>query len=421
MRSIVVFAAIVVAAATHSARAEPLLIPADKIYTAPDAAPLLNGSVLVQGGRIRAVADERSRIAIPEGTRTSECRGVVVAGFQNSHVHFTELAWRDAAHAPVKILNDRLEAMLTKYGYTTVFDTGSDLGNTVALRKRIGKGDVRGPRILTAGLPLYPPEGIPHYINNLPPELLARMHQPRNAAEARQDVRQNVAAGADGTKLFLVTSPGHDVIKVMSLDVARAAAEQSHRRGKLVLAHPTSIDGIRIALDAGVDILVHTTLGEKLPWDDALVKRMVAQNMAVMPTFKLWGYELQKGKVPPEVIERLVASTRAELLTFLRAGGQVLFGTDVGYMLQYDPTEEYQLMSQAGLTPMEILASLTTAPAARWKESARRGRVAPGLDADLVVLAADPAEDVRNFANVRCAFRGGVQIYPDPIAPAQAN
>ena len=60
---------------------------------------------------------------------------------------------------------------------------------------------------------------------------------------------------------------------------------------------------------------------------------------------------------------------------------------------------------------MQILASLTTAPAARWKEGDRRGRVAPGLDADLVVLAADPAADVKNFARVRCAFRGGKLIY----------
>ena len=59
------------------------------------------------------------------------------------------------------------------------------------------------------------------------------------------------------------------------------------------------------------------------------------------------------------------------------------------------------------MTPMQILASLTTAPAARWKEDERRGRVAPGFDADLVVLAADPADDVKNFAKVRCVFRGG--------------
>ena len=83
-------------------------------------------------------------------------------------------------------------------------------------------------------------------------------------------------------------------------------------------------------------------------------------------------------------------------------------------MHDYDPTDEYVLMAGAGLTPMQILASLTTSPAARWKESQRRGRVAPGMDADLVVLAGDPASDVRHFAQVRCAFRAGRLIYKAP-------
>ena len=57
-------------------------------------------------------------------------------------------------------------------------------------------------------------------------------------------------------------------------------------------------------------------------------------------------------------------------------------------------------MSKAGLTPMQILASLTTAPAARWDEADRRGRLEVGMDADIIVLDADPAEDAKNFA--RC-------------------
>jgi imidazolonepropionase-like amidohydrolase len=89
----------------------------------------------------------------------------------------------------------------------------------------------------------------------------------------------------------------------------------------------------------------------------------------------------------------------------------VLFGTDVGYMTDYDPVREYELMAMAGLTPMQILASLTTTPAARWKEQDRRGRVASGMDADLVVLDADPADSPRNFAAVRCVIRRGEVIY----------
>ena len=141
---------------------------------------------------------------------------------------------------------------------------------------------------------------------------------------------------------------------------------------------------------------------------------MTARKMSVIPTFKLWRYELLKENVPAEVIDKLIGSTLQELRNFMAAGGQVLFGTDVGYMHEYDPTDEYVYMSQAGMTPMQILATLTTAPATRWKEEKRRGRLVPAADADLVVLAGDPADDVRNFARVRCTIRGGKPIYQAP-------
>jgi imidazolonepropionase-like amidohydrolase len=387
------------------------LISAEKIYTAPDLKPLANGTVLVLGGKIAGVADERSRIAIPKGARTSECRGVVVAGFQNSHVHLMGPGLDAAAGKTAAELEDALESMLTRYGVTTIFDTGSDLANTVALRSRIEKGEVRGPRILTAGWPIYPTDGIPFYLHDLPKAVLDQLKQPPDAAAAKAAVRDNLAGGADGTKLFMVTSPRRDVIRTLSPDVARVAAEATHASGKLVLAHPTSIAGIRLALDAGVDIVVHTTLGENAPWDAKLTTEMVAKEMSVIPTLKLWSYELAKQKVPQPVVDRLVGATLAELRSFADAGGQVLFGTDVGYMHEFDPTDEYVLMAKAGLTPAQILASLTTEPAKRWKEDKRRGRVESGFDADLVVLAGDPFEDVKNFAQVRCVYRAGKLIY----------
>ena len=89
----------------------------------------------------------------------------------------------------------------------------------------------------------------------------------------------------------------------------------------------------------------------------------------------------------------------------------MLFGTDVGYMSEFDPADEYALMASAGLTPTEILASLTTAPAARWKAGDRRGRVKQGFGADLVVLNGDPATDVSRFGDVKCTIRGGRELF----------
>lgn len=413
MRSIVSLAAaclLTVAADSRAAASESWIIPADKIYTAPDAKPLLNGRIILRDGRIVAVLSKSSGLIAPINSVSSNCRGVVVAGFQNSHVHFIEPRFRDAAHLPAAQLSRDLEDMLTKWGFTTVFDVTSDQQNTFALRKRIESGEVRGPRIRTVGLAIFPVDGLPSYINDLPADVLARLHQPKSADEARADVRANLAAGTDGTKLFMQTSPAQDVIRGLKPDVARAAVEETHAQGKPVFAHPTSLPGLGLAIDSGVDIIAHTTLGEREPWDADVVRYMVAKHVAVIPTFKLWYYELAKEAVPADVSDQLVGATLDELRAFRAAGGKVLFGTDVGYMHSYDTTQEFELMAKAGMSADDILASLTTAPAARWHDK-DLGRVEKGYQADLVVLGGDPADDVKNFANVRCVFRGGELIY----------
>jgi imidazolonepropionase-like amidohydrolase len=142
-----------------------------------------------------------------------------------------------------------------------------------------------------------------------------------------------------------------------------------------------------------------------------LIRDMVARRVSVIPTLKLWGYELDRQGAAPDVREGAIEDATREVAAFAAAGGQLLFGTDVGYMTDFDPTDEYVLMARAGLSTVQILASLTTAPAARWNEGERRGRVAPGLAADLVVLDGDPATDVRNFAAVRCTIRGGQEVF----------
>ena len=83
-----------------------------------------------------------------------------MSGFQNSHVHFTDDQW-SAAEQPASKLTTQLQAMLTRYGFTTVVDAASLLSNTVTLRQRIDRGEVSGPRIMTAGLALYPPNAVP--------------------------------------------------------------------------------------------------------------------------------------------------------------------------------------------------------------------------------------------------------------------
>jgi imidazolonepropionase-like amidohydrolase len=386
-------------------------LDAAKIYPAPDVPPINGGKVVVDGSKIKAIAGA-SDVRAPAATKAPECNGgVIVAGFQNSHVHFIGDEYLDAGHQPAEALTGALAQMLTRYGYTTVFDITSDRDNTLALRARIDAGAVLGPRILTAGLPLFPPQGLPIYISHFRKELLDKLPQPASVDEALKVLRENFAAGVDATKLFIATPQGNNQVKRMPAAIARAAADETHRHAKLVFAHPTDFEGVQAALDAHVDILAHPPIGSPVPWPETLMKQVRDANMSMIPTLKLFPFELEKQHVPAAVADRLVSESVTEFGKFAAMGGEILFGTDVGYMTDFDPTLEYELMAKAGMTPMQILASLTTTPAARWKEQRRRGRLTAGMDADIVVLDADPADAPRNFASVRCAIRNGEVIY----------
>ena len=174
------------------------------------------------------------------------------------------------------------------------------------------------------------------------------LSQPASVEEALADVQANLDGGADATKLFLMTPQGGGRFAFMQPDIALAAADETHRRGLPVLAHPTDIEGINLAIEAGVDVLVHTTIGDgKTVWDAALIEQMRAKDMAVVPTLMLFPYELKRAELPQRIVDAATGDAVEQVRAYAKAGGQILFGTDVGYMTDYDPAQEYRLMARA--------------------------------------------------------------------------
>jgi len=168
-----------------------------------------------------------------------------------------------------------------------------------------------------------------------------------------------------------------------------------------------------VAIEGGVDILAHTFPAQldRRPWDRALPGMMVERRMALVPTIKVFQDDLRRFGLPPAVVQIVVGNAQAQLRAFAEAGGQVLFGTDVGYLPDYDPTDEYVFMEQAGLSYARILAALTTAPAERFGAAARAGRLARGFAGDVVVVDGDPERDIRALAKVRYTLRAGRVLY----------
>ena len=376
-----------------------------RVLASPQAAAIPDGVVLIEDATITAVG-AREAVRVPLGARVIDCAGgTVTTGFWNSHVHFTGTEFRAADTASAESLAAALRAMLTSYGVVHVVDTGSFLPNTLALRRRIESGEVPGPSILTAGSGFASGGGSPYYIL---PAKIPELTRPEDAAL----IDAELARGGDIVKLFTGSWATPSSIVVMPVDVVRAAVEVGHRRGKLVFAHPSNSPGARAAIEGGVDVLAHTfpTSLDGSPWDRALPAMMKERGVALIPTLKLWPYELKRAGLPADLVERILGNGMAQTRAFAELGGQLLFGTDVGYMTDYDPSEEFVYLQRAGLTPAQILAMLTTAPAVRFGR-ARTGRLGPGLAADVVILDGDPGVDVRAFAKVRMTKRDGRIVY----------
>jgi imidazolonepropionase-like amidohydrolase len=411
-----VLAAILAAPAGAAPKGDLAIVHA-RLYPAPDARPIADGTVVVRNGKIVAVGPGGA-VRAPRGVQTLDAGGAtLVAGFWNAHVHIMPTELLGADTAPAARLQASLDSMLTRWGFTTVFDIASSTDNTLALRRRIEAGEIAGPAVLTVGDPFFPKGGTPIYVRDY---LKAHGWQDEEVAtpgEAAARARRQLERGTDGVKIFAGAIVGGPVgVLPMRGDIAKAVVDEAHRRGKPAFAHPSNLAGLKVAIDSGVDILAHTTAGDggdDGPWPPELIARMRARNMALIPTLTLFDAEMRKGHAPQAAIDKALERVEGEVRAYASAGGQILFGTDVGYIDVYDTTEEYRLLAKA-LTWRQILAALTTNPAERFGAAGRKGRVAVGMDGDLVLLDGDPADDPTAFARVRATIRGGRVIWGAP-------
>ena len=389
----------------RGANGTSLAIRNAKLYPSPDAPPIDRGTVLIRDGRVVAMGEG---VAVPPDAQVIPGEGrVVTAGFWNAHVHFTEAKWRSSARKPPGILEGQLRDMLTSRGFTTVVDAGSDSRTTLPLRRRIGSGEVLGPSIYTAGPSVFPPRGTPYYLReSLPFWVLPFLPRPSTPTAAERIVQQNIAHGTDLLKLFTGSYVARGTVTTMPEPIARAAADVAHAHGQLVYSHPSNLEGTRIAIRSGVDVLAHppdTTEGV----DEAVLQEMVDRRMAMIPTLKMFA---DTASPSPDYLNPIYEVVRR----FHALGGELLFGTDVGYMPDYATEDEFRALACSGLDARDVLRMLTAAPAGRFGVGKESGFVGVGGRADLVLLEGDPSEDLLAFARVCATVRDGRVLYLRP-------
>jgi len=375
-----------------------LAIRGAKILPSPDVPPIDAGTVLVRNGKVAKVG---ATLTIPPTARVIAGEGrVLTAGFWNAHVHFTEAKWRRMRPKAQPLLEAHLHEMFTSRGFTTVVDAGSDPRRTMRLRRRIEFDGMLGPSIYTAGTGIYPPKGIPYYLHEtIPFWLRPLVPTPPTPRLARRAVERAVARGSDLIKLFTGSYVERGTVRAMPEAIARAAVEAAHAHDLLVYSHPSNLEGARIALRAGVDVLAHppdTTHGV----DETLLREMIDHRMSMIPTLQMFERTVSASRSYLEPIYEIVRR-------FHTLGGSVLFGTDVGYMTDYSVEGELRALTGCGLSPREILRALTTAPAERFGVGDSVGTIVPGARADLVLLDGDPLETPLALTRVHATIRSG--------------
>ncbi len=417
-------------------RSAPLAIDDVTLIDGTGAAPREHVRILIRDGRI--VSIEHAGGAIPDSVGVIDGRGLfAIPGLIDGHVHLSGTSWENRV--------DQLHRTLLG-GVTSVYELAGDTRLSGALARAVMAHEIEGPSIYYSALLAGPPFFIDPRAIGISTGFRVGEAPWAHAVTADSDLARIIAA-AHGT--------GAGTIKLYaSLDSAAAtrATREAHRQGMRVVAHATTFPGKPSDLiSAGVDMLAHTpylvwegmprtgdwthrAAGDFLgvrpdsPGIEHLLESMREHHVALNPT--LWVFaESQK----PDSASRVrtpwmnAVTKRASDI-----GVTIVAGTDNMYDPRRDslPTlhRELELEVRAGLTPMQALVSATSATARVIGIDSARGSIAAGRDADIVLLDADPLDDIRNTRRIHAVIKDGRVVTPNStrsaggdVAPPDSN
>lgn len=385
-------------------------------------------TILVEGGRIVSIADGFQPAA--PGARLIDLKDkFVLPGLIDSHVHLTSdtggLAGQleDITLSPAaQAFNAEINGMKTlRAGFTTVRNLGDGDGATLALRDAIAAGKVRGPRIVDAGVSISGTaghmDGALGFRDELRPYFDGAGNICNGAEDCRRAVRIQIGRGADVIK-FASTGGvnsriGAGLGKQMFDDEAQAIVDTAHMFGKKVAVHAHGADGIRLALSAGADSIEHGTI-----LDEATIAQWARSRTYYVPTLStVNGYKerlaANPGAYEPDVLAKIkwrISITGKSLEQLVPRGVRIAFGTDAGVSKHGRNADEFELMVQHGMTPIEALKAATVNAADLLGLSDQIGTIAPGKSADLIAVAGDPVADLSLLKKVEFVMARGAVI-----------
>ncbi|OAN62309.1 metal-dependent hydrolase family protein [Sphingomonas sp. TDK1] len=397
-----------------------LLKPAG-VFDAVDGEVHPGWQVLVRGERIVAVGPN---LAAPADTIVIPLEGdTLMPGMIEGHAHlflhpYNEASWDDQVlHEPVALRTARAvaQARATLHaGFTSLRDLGTEGAGyaDVGLKAAIDQGIVEGPRLQVAtraivALGAYGPKGFEPGI-----AVPQGAEEVSGAEQMVAAVRRQIAAGADWIKLYADYRwrPGEESRATLSLEEIKAAVAAAHDAGRPVAVHAATAEGMRRAIEAGVDTIEHGYGGTP-----AIFAAMAARKIALCPTLAASDATSRyRGWNGQEPAPAAVLANRESFRRALRAGVPICMGGDVGVYAHGENAREMVLLAAAGMRSADVLMAATSGNA-RWSgQAARLGAIKPGLIADLVAVAGDPARDIQAVRAVRFVMQGGKVVPLEP-------
>jgi imidazolonepropionase-like amidohydrolase len=457
----VILASIALVSFALTGRTEKISLVGGTVINPADGKVLPNATVVIDGDKIERVATGKQEAA--SLGKQIDCVGkFILPGYVDTHIHFfqsgdlftrpdgTDLNSVRPYKDEVAWVKSHVNDVFTRYlrsGITSVVDVGGPFWNFEV--RKTANATAKAPRVAVAG-PLISSVSREKLDLGDPP--IVKIDTPD---QARDFVRKLAEQKPDLVKIWYIVDKDHPVESFRP--IVRATIEESHAHKIRVAVHATELETARAAVEEGADVLVHSVIDK--PVDDAFVKLLKDRHTILCPTLvvferygrtfshqlnltpeeKAWGNpeviaSLDVTKIPqdklPERIKKALAKpdevldgikktydvALPNLKRLEEAGVTIAAGTDAGNIgTIHGPAlfREFQLMKEAGLTPMQIL-QCTTANAAKLfggDTGARIGKIEKGYLADLVILNSNPVDDIAHASDIDAVIKNGV-VYP---------
>jgi imidazolonepropionase-like amidohydrolase len=458
VRALPVFLFLMCLACPGPAAADPVTaIVGATVIDGTGGAPLKDATIVIDGRKIAAVGP-RGRVTIPAGAREINVAGkYVIPGLMDANVHLvlgSSIEFIVRYEGRYEDLIEEAAQVTLKNGVTTVFDSWGPLQPLINVRDRINRGEIAGSRTFIAGniVGFSGPFGrdfnaaaettatkpLVRRINRIWEENTGPDLMWDTPEQVHREIKRYISRGIDFLKYGASGHREEDFLQ-FSPEAQQAIVEECHKAGIIAQTHTTSVESLRQALDAGVDMLQHGSVTGPTPIPEATIKLMLDKKVycAVQPrTAKRQAIELEQAEdaVPSRRAKERLQTWHDNEVRLIKAHVPLLLATDAGMMdpdaaesmkpkLRIErPTELgeahvlwFKAMAEKGMTPMDAIVSSTRNIAAAYHKLDQIGTLQAGKLADLIVLDANPLQDVHNIRKISIVMKDGQVVDRDTL------